>query len=416
MPNRKRKVTEGQRPNKNTKFDKDYTKNFFLPIVFHNLKSYDAHFVIKHFKKQYTVRSRNQDDDDIYEQEESVSYGDIRVVPLNSEKYISFQVGNLRFIDSFQFLSTSLDNLVSLLLKSGRDKFSHTTKFLGQVFAKGIYPYSYMTGPKKFVETQLPPIEAFHNTLEDEPCRQENYDRAREIWVQYDMKTMRDYHDHYLLSDVLLLADVFQNFRNSVYEQHHLDPLHFITLPSRAWASTLKYTGAELDLITDPDMYLMVENNMRGGIATISQRYARANNPLVEGYDPSKLNSWITYLDANNLYGTAMSEPLPKGNFRFLSQDEISDFDIMKIPTHGDTGYIVECDLQYPSELHELHSDYPMAPEHLTVSPDMLSNFCHEIKAENWKPMQKLVPTFWTKPTMSAIIETYNFISNMVSF
>jgi len=92
-------------------------------------------------------------------------------------------------------------------------------------------------------------------------------------------------------------------------------------------------------------MYLMVENNMRCGIATISQRYARANNPLVEGYDPSKPNSWITYLDAINLYGTAMSEPLPKGNFRFLSQDEISDFDVMKISTHGDTGYIVECDL-----------------------------------------------------------------------
>ena len=95
----------------------------------------------------------------------------------------------------------------------------------------------------------------------------------------------------FLMFDVLLLADVFQNFRNSVYEQHHLDPLHFITLPSLAWASALKYTGAELDFITDPDMYLMVENSMRGGIATVSQRYARANNPLVEGYDSSKPNS-----------------------------------------------------------------------------------------------------------------------------
>ena len=120
-------------------------------MVFHNLKSYDAHFVIKHFKKQYTTRCRDQDDDDdddIYEQEESC--GDIRVTPLNGEKYLSFQVGNLRFIDSFQFLSTSLDNLVSLLLKSGRDKFTHTTKFLGdddQVFAKGVYPCLLYTSP-----------------------------------------------------------------------------------------------------------------------------------------------------------------------------------------------------------------------------------------------------------------------------
>ena len=77
-----------------------------------------------------------------------------------------------------------------------------------------------------------------------------------------------------------------------------------------------------------------------------------------------------------------MSQPLPVGNFRFLSQEEIADFDVMKITTHGDTGYIVECDLKYPPELHDLHSDYPMATEHLTVSPDMLSDFCHEIKAE----------------------------------
>jgi len=195
--------------------------------------------VIKHFKKQYTALSRDQDDDDD-EQEEA--YGDIRVTPLNGEKYLSFQVKNLRFIDSFQFLSTSLDNLVSLLLKSGRDKFIHITKHLGDsdlVFAKGVYPYSYMTGPEKFAETQLPPIEAFHNTLEDEPCPPKNYDRACEIWAHYDTKTMQNYHDHYLLSDVLLLADVFENFRNSIYDQHRLDPLHFITLPSLAWASAL---------------------------------------------------------------------------------------------------------------------------------------------------------------------------------
>jgi len=195
--------------------------------------------VIKHFKKQYTALSRDQDDDDD-EQEEA--YGDIRVTQLNGEKYLSFQVKNLRFIDSFQFLSTSLDNLVSLLLKSGRDKFIHITKHLGDsdlVFAKGVYPYSYMTAPEKFAETQLPPIEAFHNTLEDEPCPPKNYDRACEIWAHYDTKTMQNYHDHYLLSDVLLLADVFENFRNSIYDQHRLDPLHFITLPSLAWASAL---------------------------------------------------------------------------------------------------------------------------------------------------------------------------------
>ena len=273
--------------------NKQQDKTFFLPVLFHNLKSYDSHIVIKHFKKQYTAspkKTTDNDHDDNHhinidadetvddDEEIQMAYGDIRLTPLNGEKYLSFQVGNLRFIDSFQFLSTSLENLVLLLLKSGGEKFAHTIKHLGNhdfIFAKCVYPYSYMTGPEKFGETQLPPIEAFHNTLDDQALSQEDYSRAQQIWAHYNMKILQNYHDHYLLSDVLLLADVFQNFRYTIYEQHHLDPLHFISLPSLAWASALKYTHAKLDLITDPDMYLMVENNMWGGIATISHRHAQ---------------------------------------------------------------------------------------------------------------------------------------------
>ena len=107
-------------------------------------------------------------------------------------------------------------------------------------------------------------------------------------------RQLQQYHNHYLKSDVLFLANVMEDFRNTIYSQHGLDCLHFITLPSLAWASALKYTEAELELITDPDMYRMVENSMRGGIATISHRYAVANNPLVEGCDPLKPHSWIS--------------------------------------------------------------------------------------------------------------------------
>jgi len=106
---------------------------------------------------------------------------------------------------------------------------------------------------------------------------------------------MKQYHDHYLLSDVLLLADVFENFRKSVYAQHRLYCLHFFTLPSLAWAMALKHTGVKLDLITNPEAYLMVEGNMRGRVATISQRHATANNPYVDGYDSNEPRRYITY-------------------------------------------------------------------------------------------------------------------------
>jgi len=145
----------------------------------------------------------------------------------------------------------------------------------------------------------------------------------------------------------------------------------------------LKHTGAELDLITDEAIYLTFENFIRGGISTISNRYAKANNPLMHDYNPSKPTSYMTYLDANNLYGAAQSEMLFVGNFRLLTPDEISQFEIEKIPQDSNMGYVIECDLEYPAYLHKDHSDYPLAPEHLEVSSEMLSPFAKK-HAKTW--------------------------------
>ena len=370
-----------------------YEQDFFVPIIFHNMRNYDGHFIIKHFQRKFVER-RNNDN--------KLSFDDVCITPLNSEKYLQFQVGNLRFLDSFQFLSASLDELVQLLLKSGKKNFVHTSKHLGDddgVFAKGTYPYAYMSSRDKFAETQLPPIEAFHDNLKDEPLSQEDYARAQEIWSKHGMQNMQQYHDHYLLSDVLLLTDVFEHFRHTVMLDHKLDCLHFITLPSLAWAMALKYTKAELDLITDPEAYLMIENSLRGGTASISQRYASANNPYVEGYDDSEPSRYITYLDANSLYATAQSQPLPVGNFRFLDDDEVRNFDLDSIEVDAEVGYIVECDLEYPAHLHDLHNDYPMAPEHLTVTREMLSPYAVRLldPSRPWRPSKKLVPNLMDK-------------------
>jgi len=137
----------------------------------------------------------------------------------------------------------------------------------------------------------------------------------------------------------------------------------------------LKHTKVKLDLITDSEIYLMFENSLRGGIATISKRYAVANNPRVEGYDETQPHTYLNYLDANSLYATVQSEPLPVGDFHFLSDTEIENFDLMSIAPDAFVGYIIECDLAYPPELHDQHNDYPMAAKHLTISRDMLSPF-----------------------------------------
>jgi len=199
------------------------------------------------------------------------------------------------------------------------------------------------------------------------------------------------------MSDVLLLGDVFEHFRRDVLQKHGLDCLYYPTLPSLAWSMALKHMQVELDLITDKDAYLMIENSIRGGIATISKRYARANNPLVEGYDPSKPTTYIIYLDANNLYGKAQSEPLPVGDFKFLTDEEIEQLDLTTVADDSPTGYIVECDLEYPEKLHELHSDYPLAPDHLKPTSEMLSPFARNLRGDGWKSAEKLITNLRNK-------------------
>jgi hypothetical protein len=363
---------------------------YFLAVVFHNMKSYDGHFVVKHFQKKYTENRKGNG---------TVSFDDIKVIPVNSEKYMMFEIGNLRFLDSFQFLPEKLETLVSLLLKSGKDKFRHTVKHFGSsdlVFAKGVYPYSYMTSREKFADKQLPPSECFYNSLTEESIDERDYARAQQTWSHFKIENMQQYHDHYLLLDVLLLTDVLECFRSSIRDDHQLDFLHFYTLPSLSWTAALKHTGVELQLLTDPDAYLMIENSMRGGIAVISHRHAVANNEFVEDYDPSQPKSFLVYLDANSLYPTAMCESLPVGDFRFLSSEEIENFDLDALEADSAEGFILEVDLKYPENLHVEHNDYPMAAEHLTVTEDMLSPFALSF-ADRPKPCNKLVPNLRDK-------------------
>ena len=129
----------------------------------------------------------------------------------------------------------------------------------------------------------------------------------------------------------------------------------------------LKKTGVELELLTDYDQHLFIEKGMRGGVCMASKHYARVNNPRVEGYDAKKPTSHIMYLDANNLYGWAMSQPLPTGSFQWEKECKRLAQSIPKHPAESSKGFILEVDLEYPSELHEEHNEYPLAPEHVIV-------------------------------------------------
>ena len=209
---------------------------------------------------------------------------------------------------------------------------------------------------------------------------------------------MGDYHNHYLKQDVLLLADVFEKFIDTCLKFYKLDPCHYFSSPGLRWDAMLKMTAVKFKKITDIDMYLFIEKGLRGGFSYIAKRYSEANNNYLKDYDPKKTSKFISYLDMNNLYGWAMSGYLPYGGFKWLKN--VDGFDVNSVSEKSPIGYFLEVDLEYPDELHELHNDYPLAPEKLAVTNDMLSKYCKEIADEydiKVGDVKKLIPNLSNK-------------------
>ena len=175
------------------------------------------------------------------------------------------------------------------------------------------------------------------------------------------MKNLEDYHNLYNQVDVLLLADVFENFRDICIKNYNLDPAHYYTAPGLAWDAALKVTDVKLELLSDIDMLLMVEKGIRGGVSMISNRYGKANNKYMGNrFDDKEPSKYIAYLDANNLYGWAMSKPFPTHGFKWMKVSELETWKLHSC--------ILEVDLEYPKNLHDLHSDYPLAPERVEAN------------------------------------------------
>ena len=344
----------------------NYSKPKSVSVFFHNLTGYDSHLFIKKLGS-----SNNKEN--------------IKCIPNNEEKYITFtktiitgqytnkkgedknKTFDIVFKDSLKFMSSSLGALVNNLPKNGFKNISkyYTPEEVELIKQKGFYPYEFMDTEEKFNNTKLPPQKAFYSKLSGKGISEKNYKHAWNVWNTFKMKTFKDYHKFYNETDVLLLADVFENFRNLCLKIYGLDPVYYFTAPGLAWDACLKMTNINLELLSDPNMLLMFEKGIRGGISMISNRYGEANNKYMGNrYNKNKLSKYLMYLDANNLYGSAMSEKLPIHSFKWLSSGEMEKlFNNRVVQIWEKTPCILEVDLEYPEDLHDLHNDYPFCPE-----------------------------------------------------
>ena len=365
-----------------------------IPVVFHNGSTYDYHFIIKELVKEFE--------------------GNFECLGENTEKYVTFSAlikkkiekkyieitYKIKFIDSYRFMSMPLSKLIDNLLegihnnkcadcesclnyiKTKNEKlilkcfnckqyyekgfnkelikrFASTYEFCNGnlnkfilLLRKGVYPYQYMDNWERFDETLLPSKESFYSNLNVENIDDINYRYGNNMFKRFKLKNLGECHDLCVQSDTLLLADVFENFRNTCLKVYELDRAHFLLLPGLAWQACLKKTNVKLELLTDYDMLLIVEEGIRGGICHSIHRYAKANNKYMENYNKNEESSYIQYLDANNLYRWAMSQKLPVNNFKWVEDtSKINEEFIKNYNENSNKGYILEVDVKYPKKL-----------------------------------------------------------------
>ena len=320
-----------------------------IPCVLHNFRGYDSKYIVQALSSYLAER--------------------IEIIAENSEKFKSITLdGKVRFFDSLQHLPSSLDALVkNVLTGSGsldekKARLVHLTnhykdlddeKFV-LLLRKGVFPYAFMDSLGKLRMTTLPTYEDFYDTLKNENISIEDYNHAKSVWDTFEITSMRNYTKLYLKLDVLLLADIIENYRSLALKEYSLDPLRYFTSPALTLDAALLKTGIELDLLTDIEMLHFFQKGIRGGLSYVAKRKSEVRE-----------NQHIGYYDANNLYGGAMANyAMPVGEYAWVEDwtrpAGIRDVIDLQRETYN---YVLEVDATFPVQIHDRMTDFPLLPE-----------------------------------------------------
>ena len=333
----------------------------FIPFLFHNYSRYDSH---RFFKR--LVDSKK----------DKVNF---KFIPKTNEEYIAVKNGCIRFIDSYRFLSETLDELgknldeddFKILKKEFPDKWQNLNKKLA-------YPYEYFNSIadyKKPVDNLEK--EDFFSKLKNGYPDDEEIERTKENIKLFNIKDGEELTKLYCKSDVILLTDVFEKFVQVSTKEYGINPLYCVSLPGYTYQCALKYTDIKLQTLQDNDLISLIENNISGGISSV----------LGDRYVKSDENKKISYMDATNLYGHSICQFLPYYEIEMwhghpdLQMNWLEE--ILKTPDDNEIGYFLEVDLKYPDDIKEKTKHFPFCPENKKINLNKYNVYMNKIKPKN---------------------------------
>ena len=352
-----------------------------FPVYCHNFSNYDSHLIMSSISKKMDRIHR------------------LSAIPLNSEKFKTIRINNLYLKDSMALLDGSLEKLVNTLVCSNH-KFPLMRKVFPEykkrelLLRKGVYPYEFVKSIEQLRnQTTLPKHEEFYSKLALQNISEDDYKHAQNVWNEFNCRNMLDYTKIYVVCDTVLLAEVIQTFRRKIYQEFTLDPVHYISLPSLAKDIMLKTSRCSLEMIHDSNMCYFFKSGIRGGLSFVNLRHC----DIEELEKKTGESHALLYTDANALYGASMSLPLPLGDYRWLSEEEIKNLDLNSANFKNSKSHALEVTLEYPDELHLDHNSYPLAAEHFMPEEDDLSPYaksCLEDFNIKFTKVKKLTATF----------------------
>lgn len=423
----------------NKKFEKIPRRAIKIPVFLHNLSGYDAHPILlelAHTCKKASCIPRTGEKFVSFEADgmvfkDSISFLSASLDKLSSNLLMQFPADQKTAettqaeIDEYEtrgFVETrkyyrEQKNVKNFYYKGDdptdpkafKNPYEYSYKRIRMLCSKGIYPYEHFDNFGRFKETEIPHYTSFVSTLDKCSIEGIDYDAtpsaekaveeaklAREkavtVFSEFKCKTLGDYSDLYLKTDTLILADIFEAFRTTCLREYKLDPVNYYTLPGYSWDCCLKKSEVKLEPFVEGqyDMLLFTEKCIRGGISMIPNRYGKAHNRYTE--EKIELNKkeeekYLVYLDANALYSGAMCQYLPYGGYKWVTGEDkmnkmLKDIKLGKMHETSPIGCMLEVDLEYPDELHNLHNDYPCAPESVVIDNTMLSPYAIGLKFE----------------------------------